>query len=248
MRTWPTLVAWIAAGREDLLQRLRVRRLADDLKPEASERQRRQALEQLAALAAAGGSEQRAVRMEATESLSALLAWVAAPEQDQVNGEMVSDADREDAALVLALIGAEEPLRDCLANPKAAPTLRRRAAESLGLLARRCGKSTPQAIEQRLRIETELEGWLRSDALNLLVEDAEGWAEHDARLPCCRVPQGACNWRPQPTCHCLAAARAWWCRCSRSRPWRRPAACGSAPRWWRCRCGGCACPVASSSS
>jgi hypothetical protein len=183
MRTWPTLVAWIAAGREDLLQRLRVRRLADDLKPEASERQRRQALEQLAALTAAGGSEQRAVRMEATESLSAPFAWVAAPEQDQVNGEMVSDADREDAALVLALIGAEDPLRDCLANPKAAPTLRRRAAESLGLLARRCGKSTPQAIEQRLRIETELEGWLRSDALNLLVEDAEGWAEHDARLP-----------------------------------------------------------------
>ena len=75
LRTWPTLVGWIAAGREELLQRLRVRRLADDLKPEAQQSQRRQALVQLAALAAAGGSEARAVAMEATETLSALLAW-----------------------------------------------------------------------------------------------------------------------------------------------------------------------------
>ena len=178
LRTWPTLVEWIAAGREDLLQRLRVRRLADDLKPEAQESQRRQALEQLAALAAAGGSEARAVAMEATETLSALLAWVAAPEKDQQNAVMVSVADREDAALVLALIGAEEPLRQCLANLEAPVALRRRAAESLGLLAKRCGEKS-----RRQRIADELEGWLRSEPLNLLVEDAAGWAEHDARLP-----------------------------------------------------------------
>jgi formylglycine-generating enzyme required for sulfatase activity len=68
--------------------------------------------------------------------------------------------------------------------------LRRRAAESLGLLARRLGlqakrsgTADPWAIQQRQRIAEELEYWLRSDALNLLVRDAEGWAEHDARLP-----------------------------------------------------------------
>jgi hypothetical protein len=87
-------------------------------------------------------------------------------------------ADRQDAALVLALIGAEQPLRDGLAETEAPVALRRRAAESLGLLARRSGDR-----DQRDRIGKELEGWLRSDALNLLVVDTEGWAEHDARLP-----------------------------------------------------------------
>jgi hypothetical protein len=84
----------------------------------------------------------------------------------------------QDAALVLALIDAEQPLRDGLANTAAPLTLRRRAAESLGLLAKRCGDR-----DQRDRIGKELEGWLRSDARNLLVLDDEGWAEHDARLP-----------------------------------------------------------------
>ena len=172
LRTWEPLVKWIEEGKEELLQCLRVKRLGADLTPEAPERQRRQALEQLAALAAAGGSEQRAVQKEATETLTHLI----------VNDDC-SLADREDATLVLALIGPEAPLRRCLANTEDPVALRRRAAESLGLLARRCGKATPQAIEQRLRIETELEGWLRSDALYLLVEDANGWAEHDARLP-----------------------------------------------------------------
>jgi formylglycine-generating enzyme required for sulfatase activity len=69
-------------------------------------------------------------------------------------------------------------LRDGLADAAAPVALRRRAAESLGLLARRSGDR-----DQRQRIAAELEGWLRSDALNLLVVDAEGWAEHDARLP-----------------------------------------------------------------
>ena len=174
LRTWEPLKQWIAEGKEALLQCLRVKRLADDLKPTAAERQRRQALEQLAALAAAGSSEQLAVRKEAAEALAQLLAEAKIP---------VPLADREDAALVLALIGTEEPLRQCLANAEAPPALRRRAAESLGLLSRRCGMTTPQAIAQRQRIAAELEHWLRSDALDLLVEDEAGWTEHDARLP-----------------------------------------------------------------
>ena len=171
LRTWEPLVDWIEEGKEELLQRRRVRRLCEDLKAKGPQ-QLRQALEQLAALAAAGGSEGRAVQKEAVTPMAKLLVDGARPV-----------ADREDVALVLALVGAEEPLRECLANAAAPVGLRRRAAENLGLLARRCGKETPQADEQRLRIETELDGWLRSDALNLLVEDAEGWAEHDARLP-----------------------------------------------------------------
>jgi formylglycine-generating enzyme required for sulfatase activity len=121
----------------------------------------------LAALAAAGDSEERAVRKEGREPLQQLLGDGRCPL-----------ADRQDAALVLALIGAEQPLRDCLADTETPVALRRRAAESLGLLARRSGDRV-----QRQRIGKELEGWLRSDALNLLVVDAEGWAEHDARLP-----------------------------------------------------------------
>jgi formylglycine-generating enzyme required for sulfatase activity len=167
LRTWEPLVRWIEESKLERLQGLRVKRLGADLTPESPERLRRQALEQLAALAAAGGSEERAVRKEGHEPLQQLLAAAAAPE-----------ADRQDAALVLALIGAEQPLRDCLADTKAPVALRRRAAESLGLLAKRNGDRA-----QRDRIGAELEGWLRSDALNLLVVDAEGWAEHDARLP-----------------------------------------------------------------
>jgi formylglycine-generating enzyme required for sulfatase activity len=171
LRTWEPLVEWIEAGKVELLQCLRVKRLGEDLKAEADQ-PRRQALEQLAALAAAGGSDERAVWKEATDALTQLL-----------NKEVRPLADREDAALVLALIGAEEPLLHSLADTTAPVALRRRAAESLGLLARRCGKGDPHATEQRQRIEGELEAWLRSDALNLLVKDAEGWAEHDARLP-----------------------------------------------------------------
>jgi formylglycine-generating enzyme required for sulfatase activity len=167
LRTWEPLVRWIDESKVERLQGLRVKRLGADLTPDAPERVRRQALEQLAALAAAGGSEERAVRKEGREPLQQLLG----------NGSCPM-ADRQDAALVLALIGAEQPLRDGLADTAAPVALRRRAAESLGLLAKRSGDRG-----QRDRIAAELEGWLRSDVLNLLVEDAEGWAEHDARLP-----------------------------------------------------------------
>jgi formylglycine-generating enzyme required for sulfatase activity len=137
------------------LQALRVKRLGADLTPEAPERVRRQALEQLAALAAAGGSEARAVRKEGREPLQQLLGDGRCPL-----------ADRQDAALLLALISAEQPLRDCLADTEAPVALRRRAAESLGLLARRSGDR-----DQRDRIAAELEGWLRSDALDVLIEE-----------------------------------------------------------------------------
>jgi len=166
LRTWPTLVGWIKEGQEELLQRSRVKRLCDEIKT-GGDQQRRQALEQLAALAAAGGSDARAVRKEATDTLCQLL-----------NDQARPLADREDTALVLALIGAEEPLRQCLADGRAPVALRRRAAESLGLLARRCGdRYLCEAIAE------ELEHWLRSDAFSLLVMDPQGWAEHDARLP-----------------------------------------------------------------
>jgi formylglycine-generating enzyme required for sulfatase activity len=153
LRSWGPLVDWIEEGKEELLQCLRVRRLGEDLKAEGPQ-QRRQALETLAALAAAGGSEGRAVHKEATEPLEALLTAADRPV-----------AEREDAALVLALIGAEEPLRQCLADTTALVALRRRAAESLGLLAKRSGDRY-----QRDRIAAELEGWLRSDALDLRIE------------------------------------------------------------------------------
>ena len=172
LRTWEPLKQWIAEGKEELLQCLRVKRLSDDLKPEARERQRRQALEQLAGLAAAGGSEQRAVQKEGTTPLSELMGNASIPLED-----------REDAALVLALIGAEKPLWDCLANREAPPNLRRRAAESLGLLARRSIDR-----DQQKRIADELESWMRNDKLELLILDDDGWSAHDERLP---ILQGA---------------------------------------------------------
>ena len=167
LRTWPTLMTWIERGREALLQRLRVRRLGEDLNAETPERQRRQALEALAALAASGGAEAQAVEREGVQPLAMLLAAAEAPE-----------ADRQDAALVLALIGVEQPLRDCLGDTEAPVALRQRAAECLGLLAKRSSDRV-----QRDAIARGLEGALRSDALNLLVEDEAGWAEHDRRLP-----------------------------------------------------------------
>ncbi len=52
----------------------------------------------------------------------------------------------------------------------------RMALEALGLTAR-------DQAEHRPRIEVFLERQLRADALDLLVESREGWAEHDRRLP-----------------------------------------------------------------
>jgi hypothetical protein len=153
LRTWPTLLDWIESGKVALLQRLRVRRLSDDLHAEAPEPQRRQALLQLAALATAGEDDARAVEREARQPLADLLTNPAAPE-----------VDRQDAALLLALIGAETPLRTCLADTAAPVALRRRAAESLGLLAQRCGDA-----DQRRDIERELEAVLRGEPLDVRI-------------------------------------------------------------------------------
>jgi formylglycine-generating enzyme required for sulfatase activity len=156
LRTWPILVNWIEIGRDTLLHRRGVRRLGEDLSDHVhvSEWQRRQAFEQLAVLASAGGSENRAVRQEAADALGELLAAGPMPE-----------ADRQNAALVLALIGHEEPLRQCLGDAAAPVALRRRAAECLGLLAKRSGDR-----DQRDRIAAELEGWLRSEVLDVRIE------------------------------------------------------------------------------
>jgi formylglycine-generating enzyme required for sulfatase activity len=153
LRTWKPLKDWIVTGQEELLQRRRARRYGEDLKA-AAPQQRHQALEQLAALAAAGGSEARAVQMEASTTLADLL----------VNDDRPL-AEREDAALVLALIAEVEPLQKCLADITAPVALRRRAAESLGLLAKRSGDPN-----QRQQIADELERWLRSEALDVLIE------------------------------------------------------------------------------
>ena len=177
LRTWPTLATWIEEGREELLQRRRVKRLADDLSVAAAPRQRRQALEQLAALAAESpaSGEHLAVRQEAAEPLAVLLI---PPPEGEEPPPTAPEADRADAALILALIGAEEPLSACLADETAPVELRRRAAESLGLLARRSGD-----LAQRKRIEGQLEAVLRGEPLDVRVVGAAGWKEHDKRLP-----------------------------------------------------------------
>jgi formylglycine-generating enzyme required for sulfatase activity len=151
--------------------------LADDLSVAAAPRQRRQALEQLAALAAESpaSGEHLAVRQEAAEPLAVLLI---PPPEGEEPPPTAPEGDRADAALILALIGAEEPLSACLADETVPVELRRRAAESLGLLARRSGD-----LAQRKRIEGQLEAVLRGELLDVRVVDEAGWREHDEHLP-----------------------------------------------------------------
>jgi formylglycine-generating enzyme required for sulfatase activity len=87
------------------------------------------------------------------------------PKVDGKTPPTAPEADRADAALILALIGAEEPLSACLADGAAPVELRRRAAESLGLLAKRSGD-----LAQRERIERELEAVLRGEPLDVRIE------------------------------------------------------------------------------
>jgi formylglycine-generating enzyme required for sulfatase activity len=95
-----------------------------------------------------------------------------------VRNESLADAERCEALMVLALFGCDRLLREVLADQGSPVALRRQAAEGLGLVAFRCGDG-----DQRQRLRQELEGWLRSYELNLLVRDEAGWAEHDQRLP-----------------------------------------------------------------
>jgi formylglycine-generating enzyme required for sulfatase activity len=90
----------------------------------------------------------------------------------------LAEPERAEALVLLALFDREELLRQLLSDPNAPVLLRRCALECLGLLASRRGGG-----EHRRRIEAFLEEQLRADALDLLVEGKEGWAEHDARLP-----------------------------------------------------------------
>jgi formylglycine-generating enzyme required for sulfatase activity len=173
LRTWPTLVGWLKEGKEELLQRRRVQRLCEELAADREQATRVQALGELARLAARGegASEGRAVFQAAPPELERL-----AKNQD------LAEPERADAALVLALIGAEQPLRDVLVDGSAPVGLRRRAAESLGLLAQRSGDN-----EQRRRIAAELEGWLRRELLDVQIETsndpAAGWKQHDDLMP-----------------------------------------------------------------
>jgi formylglycine-generating enzyme required for sulfatase activity len=136
--------------------------------------ERRDAISKLASMAAAAEPEaRRAVSVVATDRLSKVLA------KEDLPGE-----ERAEAAVVLGLIGSEEGVGALrvLANDVAQPSeLRRAALVALGLAAKSmCGE---RGIVLRAQIEDFLEEHLRADALDLFVEGAEGWAEHDRRLP-----------------------------------------------------------------
>jgi formylglycine-generating enzyme required for sulfatase activity len=103
--------------------------------------------------------------------------------EDAIGAQLVKngslpEVERCDGLVVVALFGRECLLWEVLDDQDAPVALRRRAAEALGLVAFRCGDG-----DQRRRLRQELEPWLRSDALDLLVEDEEDWAEHDRLLP-----------------------------------------------------------------
>jgi formylglycine-generating enzyme required for sulfatase activity len=140
--------------------------------PVASER--RDAIGKLAAMAAAPeDSERRAARDVASRRLARVLAEV----QSELQAEQ--RVEQQEAALVLGLIGTEtgiEALEGLASDGAQPPQLRRAALEALGLTAR-------DQAAHRPRIEAFLEGQLRADALDLLVEGEEGWAEHDRNLP-----------------------------------------------------------------
>ena len=145
--------------------------------PVASER--RDAIGKLAAMAAASeDSERRAARDVASRRLARVLAEVLPEHQKERRVE------QKEAAVVLGLIGSEAAIRalEGLARDEEQPVeLRRVALESLGL----AGRNLPagECSMLRTRLEAFLEERLRADALDLLVEGDEGWAEHDRRLP-----------------------------------------------------------------
>jgi formylglycine-generating enzyme required for sulfatase activity len=140
--------------------------------PVASER--RDAIGKLAAMAAAlEDAERRAARDVASRRLARVLT----EELSDLQAER--RVEQQEAAVVLGLIGTEtgiDALERLAGDGAQPPELRSAALEALGLTAR-------DQAEHRLRIEAFLEGQLRADSLNLLVEGEEGWAEHDRRLP-----------------------------------------------------------------
>jgi formylglycine-generating enzyme required for sulfatase activity len=145
--------------------------------PVASER--RDGIAKLAAMAAAPEeAERRAARDVASRLLARVVAEVL-PEQQSARRQ-----EQEDAALVLGLVGsgaAVSTLEHLAISSEQPVALRRMALEALGLAGQR-------GSDHRSRVQAFLEAQLRSDALDILVKDDAGWAEHDARLP---VLQGA---------------------------------------------------------
>ena len=107
--------------------------------------------------------------------------------------------------------------------------LRRIALEGLGLALAGLREASQAQVKEELR--QRLERQLHADVLDLLVENEQGWAEHDRRLPLLQGASRGCNWRPQPIYPCWAMAPAGCCPCSRSQRWRRAMACASARRW-----------------
>jgi formylglycine-generating enzyme required for sulfatase activity len=140
--------------------------------PVASER--RDAISKLAAMAVAPeDAERRAARDVASRRLARVLAEVLPAHQKERRVE------QQEAAVVLGLMGTETgiaALEGLASDGAQPPELRRAALESLGLTAR-------DQSAHRPRIEEFLEGQLRADTLDLLVEGEDGWAEHDRRLP-----------------------------------------------------------------
>ncbi|MFN9545832.1 MAG: hypothetical protein ACK6AD_02000, partial [Cyanobacteriota bacterium] len=162
----------------------RLRRLIDDLaEPELAVRM--QAIKELC--------RRRSADPRVTEALGRVLS----------NGQQEQDLEARQAAAVAlaahggvagarALAAALEALQPVEAEAKEAGlevvALRRTVLEGLGLaLAGLRGMEGDLEREQQ-RLRSLLEEQLRADALDLLVEGEEGWAEHDRRLP---VLQGA---------------------------------------------------------
>jgi len=135
--------------------------------PLASER--RDGIAKLAAMAAAAApdSDRRAARDVASRRLARLLTEVAAEGEEE----------QQEAAVALGLMATPEAvqaLEQVAADGAQPPPLRRAAMEALGLAARTApGDAIRRFLEQQLQ----------ADALDLLVEDEAGWAEHDRRLP-----------------------------------------------------------------
>jgi formylglycine-generating enzyme required for sulfatase activity len=146
-------------------EKRRLRRLVDDL-AEPDRAVRLQAIEELC--------RRRSRDPVVSEALGGVLAG------DQQEGEV-----RQAAAIALAAMGGEAAARALAGvvesaaplEPKAEEqALRRVALEGLGLVA--AGLAGGGSLRQEL-----LERQLRADALDLLVQGEEGWAEHDRRLP-----------------------------------------------------------------
>ncbi len=152
-------------------ERRRLRRLIDDL-AEPDLAVRLQAIEELC--------RRRSREGMVTTALGRVLM---SEQQDQ--------EVRQAAAIALAAQGGvaaarslaemvESPIPDGVASVHAV-ALRRTALEGLGLALAGLRDATQAAAKEELL--QLLERQLRADALDLLVENEEGWAEHDRRLP-----------------------------------------------------------------